>query len=489
MNKSNNRYIKEKKVGLTRYIINLDFVLEELNKNTFIALGIVPYSRIILGLILKNYIIFCAKFCKEINLIRNYTQCICVEERFPKLVKKMRSTGYLLKNFTFKNFYNRFNGSPYLIFYNITAHTFSTLNEENISYIGNSPKLQERVLTKFEFRKLLKELNLPHLKDTQISKEDFSKSDFDDLFNIFNSPFVCQRGDLDCGGEVATFFVHNKNDLETAKNVFVEDDRFSIVEINPYIIGNSYSMIGCATRFGTFTGPLQTQLIDIKESLRDFGGRGVFVGHDWGLRDWVDGVEEEAVNTVKKIGDYLYSTGYKGVFGIDFIYDKKDHNIYPIECNPRFTGSFPVISLINIMNGLPPFDLLHLIEHKNLNVDYNLKELDKDLKIKNSFSHILVTAEGIDKMPIDLPLGIYSYNENGFTYKRQALFPWEIEDDDEFLVIDSILEKGSDIGKGAFKLFKLIFPVSIAESSYQLKPKYSKIVKEFSDLLYDNELD
>ncbi len=69
---------------------------------------------------------------------------------------------------------------------------------------------------------------------------------------------------------------------------------------------------------------------------------------------------------------------------------------------------------------------------------------------------------------------------------RPALLPWEIQKENEFLVIDSVLPEGSSISAGATKLFKLIFPTSIAETSYKLKPHAATIVKIFSDLLYDN---
>ena len=487
-NKNNyHNYISQQSRNWFQYINNLPSVLRDLNQKTIIAIGVVPYSRLVLGLFLKNYIIFCAKDCKDINLIRKFTRVICVEEKFPKIANKIKSTGYMLKNFVFQNFIKRLNKPFDLSFYTIGSHASKTLDEQNISYFGNKPETQQQVLTKYNFRNLLKELNLTHLKNIQISREKFIQSNFDQIYELFNTSFVCQRGDFDYGGEIATFFIHNQQDFEFTKNEFIKDERFSIVEINPFVNGNSLSMIGCATRHGIFTGSLQTQLIDIKESLRSLESHGTFVGHDFGLMDWSDLIEKEAQLITETIGKYLYKNKYKGIFGIDFIHNAQNQTIYPLECNPRFTGSLQIASLLAIMNGVLPLELLDAIEHKNINAKYNFQKLNNDLKFKSNFSHILITANGIKKMSIDIPIGIYSYNEENdeIIHERPALLPWEIKNNNEFLVVDSVLKQGALIQKGAVKIFKIIFPASIAENSYKLKPKFAKITKIFSDLLHD----
>lgn len=482
-------YVREKMGRWPAYIRNLDEIFKKLDRELIIGLGIVPYSRVVLALILKNYLIFCARLCKDIKLIREFAKVVCVEERFPKIIPKIKSTGYLLKNFTFQNFIKGVKEPFSLFFYNVTTHIIGTLDETKWPYAGNRPETKDLVVVKSGFRQLLKDLGLPYIKNEQIPRQEFIRKNYQEVYSLFGTAFVCQRGDYDCGGEIATFFIHSEKDFKHVVEVFAADERFNIVSISPFIKGDTSSIAVCSTRHGVFTGPLQTQLIDIKESMRDYPGRGVFVGHDWGLRHWAPGTEEQAFRIAEAIGEYMYKTlKYKGIFGIDFIYDEQQNQLYPIECNPRFTGAFPVVSLLNIMNGTPPFDLLHLIEHKNFEVDYDLEKLKRDLRFKSDFSHILVTAQGIDKMPLDLPIGIYSYNEqeNELIFERPAILPWEIRRKNEFLVVDSVFDKDAHLGDGAFKLFKLIFPNPIALNSYRLKPRYAKIVKIFSDLLYDN---
>ncbi len=470
-----------------KYIANIDATLEQVSKKTIIFLGVVPYSRITLGLFLKNFTIFCNKYCKDIELMRQFMRIVCVEERFPKIVDRIQGTGYLLQHFTFGQFLAR-QKQPYtLLFYMITDHIEKGLQKLQVPFIGNLPDARKDVLVKSSFRQIVKELGLPHLDNWQLSREEFITLPYNKVREWFHGSFVVQRGDVDVGGEIATFFIHTPEDFAEVQRVFSNDIRFSQVEMNPFIEGNTYSMIGCATPKGVICGPLQLQLIDIPEAIRDFPGRGVFVGHDWGHRSWEPGTEEAATEITRGVGEYLLKNGYRGIFGIDLIYDSAANKIYPLECNPRFTGSFPMLSLLAMMHGLPPMDLLHVFAHEKIDAQYT-KELFTDYQFKSPYSHILVMAHGIAKMPVDMPAGIYQFDEatQEVTFMRPALLPWEIQKENEFLVIDSVLPEGSSISAGATKLFKLIFPTSIAETSYKLKPHAATIVKIFSDLLYDN---
>lgn len=478
-------YVQNQIKGWNKYISNLDEALQALEQKTIIGLGIVPYARIVLALIVKNMIIFCVRDCNELPLIKQITKVVCVEERFPELVKKIQSTGYLLKNFTFQNFAKTLKKPFIIYFYGITPHIERVIEETKVEAIGNTPGTQTSVLFKKDFRQTLKDLDLPHLKNLEITRQEFNNITYGELSGQLGEKIVCQRGDFDLGGEVATLYISNAEELKKAQKIFGQDERYNIVELNPYVQGATASMVGCATKHGTFTGPLKLQLIDIPQALSKAGAQGVFVGHDFGLKPWGDGTEKQAEKIVQTIGDHLYKKGYKGIFGIDIMYDEKTQGIYPIECNPRFTGSFPMESFLHLMKGVPPLEFMHVVEHMNIPVKYEFEKLNQDLKYKTNFSHVLIDGRGAETMPVDLPVGIYTYDEakNEVNFVRPALLPWEIQAADEFLVADVILKKGASIGQGDVKLFKIAFPASIAESSYTLKPHYAKIVQKFSDLI------
>jgi D-alanine-D-alanine ligase-like ATP-grasp enzyme len=482
------RQAMQKKFQMERwqtYLPQLPELLAQINRVKIIAPGVVPFSRVVPGLFLDNYQIFCVKDCKDNDLIREFCSVFCVADKDAKLAQRIKGTGYLIKNHLFQSFLQRQTGPYTLLFYVLTEFIAEALDERKIPYLGNFPDSRKDVLTKTAFRALLKKLSLPHLNNVQLPKAEFFAQQYDELVARLGGPFVCQRGDYDAGGEVATFFITSPDALDYAKKLLEPDDRFSMVELNPYVRGNTYSMMGCATRHGTLTGPLQLQLIDLPESLRTRQPSGIFFGHDWSYTNWPAGTEEEAVRITETIGNYLYQEcGYKGIFGIDFIHDEATGALYPLECNPRFTGSQPWVSLLAIDQGLPPMELFHIAEHLNLDYKLNFAELNAAYKYHPAFAQILVGTHGVTTMPVDLPIGVYSEEDGEVVYQSPKLFSWDLTSPKQFLVVDPIFKIGADIQEESLKLFKIVFPRPVAETSYKLKPEISTIAQAFSDLLH-----
>lgn len=468
-----------------QYIRNLDEALHTMNEKTTLAVGVVPFSRVTTALFLKNHIVYCVKDCKDVPLMRQFAKVFCLEEHDPKLAEKVNNTGYLLRNYQFKAFLRSLQKPCRLFFYNVTPFIYETLQKEKYDFIGNDPKAAESVKCKADFRATLKKINLPHLPDKVVSREEFLQATFESYKDFFGGSYVCQRGDYDAGGEIATYFVHTPEDFAKTKKVFADDTRFTTVQISKFIRGDTVSMVACATRYGTLTGPLQQQLIDIPESLGNVTGRGVFVGHDWSLRPWGDFAEQESERILTTLGDYLYTQGYRGIFGVDLIVDSETKTVYPLECNPRYTGSFPLVSLLMLQHNLPPLDFFHLAEHLNIPLTFDLATMNRALKFRSTYSHILLTVKGVTRMPIDLPAGVWHLNaKDEICFVRPGLFPADLKAPNEFLVVDPVLKKGSNIGQNVFKLFKLIFPVGIAQNSYALKPEFSRIVRSFYNLVH-----
>ena len=470
------------------YVFSLDRNLAELEKEIIVYPGVLPYARVVPALFLNNFIIYCARDCQDITLLREVARVACLEQRHPDVAKKVQGTGYLLHNYYFQGYLAKLK-KPYRLFlYNISEFIQKGLTDRKHPYIGNLPKTHESVRLKSNFRALLQRLDLPHLPHKSIPRQDFLEATFIDIEKIFKGPAVLQRGDYEAGGERATFFIKAPEDLDEAKKQLAKDTRFTKLNVSPFVHGDSLSMVGCATRHGTLTGSLQLQLIDVPESLRLERPSGVFLGHDWLFKNWGDKTEQLARKVVQEIGRHLYQQGYKGIFGIDFILDERTKNLYALECNPRFTGSQPWFPLLAIMQGLPPFEFFHLAEHLNLDVELDFEALNKDYLFQSNFSDISITATKLRHMPVELPIGIYRADGDEITHLRREIFPWNIQDDNEFLITSPVYKKGAALGNRNISAFKIVFPDSIAESSYQLKPKYKTIVQTFSDLLYDAEV-
>lgn len=471
-----------------RYIPDLASVLKRMQEKSIIAIGVAPFPRIMPSLFLDNYAIFCTKDAADIDLLRKYTTIFCLEEKHPKIAAKVHSTNYLLRNFAFHNFLKSRSYPFRLMFYQTTRPIVQALEEQKIDWIGNRPESFDSVLLKGPFRDIVKSRNLPSIPDWRLPRAEFLESSFQQLWNHWNRPFVVQRADFDVAGEMGTFFIREESDWKTCRDILAKDERFTTLTISPFIEGNSLSMLGCITAKGVLSSTLQLQLIDVPESLHGQLGTGVFLGHDWAFREWPESVEQTAQKVVESIGAYLAERGFKGIFGIDFLYDTGTQEIFPIECNPRFTGALPVYSLM-IAKETPTVEFFHILTHLGIDSDFDFDKVNAAMKKRQPLAHISLTPKGAYEMQFSLPAGIYSYHpaSGDVQYARPGAFYWDFKHENEFMLIDSLPRLGGKIIQNVPRLCKLIFPRGIATSSRSVKPEVGKLLTAFSEALRRNQ--
>jgi len=488
-NSSYNSYMNNFMNSWKKYIRNLDDVMEQLHLQQIISIAVAPYQRIIPALFMKrsHYQIYCVRDSADIDVLQNYANILCLEQKNPKVAQKIHSIGYLIKNYMFEGFLKSKSSLYALMFYQTTPPVVATLRERNIPWIGNDPESFEPVLHKDTFRNLLKSLRLKHLEDWTLTKEEFEKKTFDELFKKWSKGVVVQPGDYEIPG--GTMFVHSQTDLDKARAAYKQaehyDDRVKSIKISPFITGNALSMLGCVMEQGVLTSTLQLQLVDVPESLHGFEPSGMFFGHDWGFKDWDEQKELEAQKTVETLGHWLYKRGYRGIFGIDFIYDHQTKELFPLECNPRFTGAIPVYSEINLLNEVPPIDFFTLVAYLKIPIEFDFNAVNAAWKKHVNVSHIAITPRGVDIMKINLATGVYTYHEKekSLEYLRPGAFLHELKNDKEFLIIDQVPRQGQEIIQNVPRLFKFIFPNSIAEGTSKIKAPYSEILNSIGNLL------
>ncbi|PJE64733.1 MAG: hypothetical protein COU90_00485 [Candidatus Ryanbacteria bacterium CG10_big_fil_rev_8_21_14_0_10_43_42] len=472
-----------------KYIHNLGDVLKNMQEKTIIAVGIEPYNRIIPALFLDNYAIYCVKDSVDLDMLRKHAKIFCLEEHHPRIAAKVHALGYLVNNYIFQGFLKSWK-KPYRLMINLaTRRTAETLDKLGIDWIGNTPKNYEGTQLKGEFRDLIKQLKLPTMPEWRMSREEFLKLSYDDLHGKWQTSVVVQRADLEVSGNLGTFFLHTKDDWHMCRDILSGDNRFNEILISPFIEGFAPSMLGCVTARGVLTSTLQLQLIDVPESLHGSAATGTFLGNDWIFHSWPDETVKTAQHIVEEIGLYLSRKGYKGVFGIDFIYNKETHDLYPIECNPRFTGAFPMHSQMLMMQGVPPMEFFHIAAHLGIDVQFDFEKVNAAIKQRLPLSHIALVPHGIQKMTLPLQTGIYRYNHetSELTYIRAGIFMEDIKNDGEFLIVDSVPRFGSSIAQGVPRIFKLVFRKGIATSSMGVVPEVGIILAKLSSALRKNQ--
>lgn len=457
----------------------LEKVLNKMNEKTIIGIGSLPYPRIMPALFLKTYQIYCVADVADNDVLRHYTNIFSMAEREPKVAQKVQSTNYLLGNYLFQSFLKSRRYPFKLYLQQTTPPIIKKLEELGVEWIGNDPTIVEEIKLKATFRQLLKKLNLPHLPDHQIPREKFLAMTWADLEKLWNKAVVIQRGDKEVGGVQGTFFVKNESDWKFAHERLVQDKDWQLAQVSPFVQGQSVSMLGCITPLGVLTSALQLQLIDVPEALAGAAATGQFLGHDWAFTNWPPSVEAQAQTIMESLGAYLAKHDFKGIFGIDFMYDSTSHELFPTECNPRSTGALPLHSLmIYGLQRVPPLDFFHLMAHLNIHEFFDFAVVNRELKKRFPLAHISLVPFGLPKFNISLEAGIYTYNQtkNEIHFKATGAFPWHIQEPNDFLIIDSIPRPSTTINQNVPRLFKLIFHRQIAESSYKVDEQTAAII-------------
>ena len=140
-----------------------------------------------------------------------------------------------------------------------------------------------------------------------------------------------------------TFFIENETDyLAHAAQIECEDK----VKIMKWIRCRGTAIEACATKNGTYVGPLLTELIGLKELTPYQGG---WCGNELYQDAFPLSVRQHIQQKTEQIGNALYARGYRGYFEMDYLLDLADGQLYLGELDPRII----------------PLFLFHLLEYAN----------------------------------------------------------------------------------------------------------------------------
>ncbi|HVY73019.1 MAG TPA: ATP-grasp domain-containing protein [Candidatus Paceibacterota bacterium] len=467
-------------------IPDIEEVLREMDATPILSVGITPYTRILPSFFLNNYSIYGIKRSSDVDILEQYISIHTLEDHHKALAQRIHGTNYLLGNHAFQAFLKSRSKKPIVMLTTTDEKSISTLEGLALQWIGNAPSTIQNVKHKGEFRDLIEKLGLPSLPSHYFNRDEFLDSVWVDIRDTVGGSFVVQRADKEVGGNEGTFFVHDDSDFRRCIAALIPDATFSRVLVSRFVEGHSTSMLGCVTQKGILSGPLQLQLIDVPESLHHVAPNGIFFGNDIGFRDWDDDVEATAQRVIEGIGEHLRAQGYKGIFGIDFLYDRNTKEIFPIECNPRFTGSLALYSLMLLEAGLPPLEFFHLLSHLNIESSFHFDTVNKALKQRIPCAHIAFSPKGITSMEVPLLAGVYEYDASAseqLRYIGKGISLADLKNKNQFLLMDTVLSLGSSIEQSVPRLFKFMFPYGIAKSSYEIEGRAGFLVRRFADVL------
>ncbi len=262
-----------------------------------------------------------------------------------------------------------------------------------------------------------------------------SEVDFDSLVKELGSSFVVQF-DVGHSGN-STFFIHSKEEFDTFKNEyfrtnmmmkFVQTCAFHFITTN-----------GVATINGTYVGGLCNQMTGLQE----LGAlRGETCGNNWYQLGVTDQIREEAVALTKLLGEYFYTLGYRGFFGVDFSITGEE--LYILEINARQTASIQDFTKLQLENEEIPLAVINLLELLQIPFSIDIEQYNKNNAQPIDASALIVRNHAKPFQVLESYGGLYDIES--VTKKEDAYAIDEIYSTSRALILEAI--EGRMIGQG-----------------------------------------
>ncbi len=468
----------------------------KITKNLPDIIGVAPnaFSRVITAEYFPNYSIVCFKYRRDTNLIASDIPVYCVEKENPSTAISKMNAAEMLALPGVRRYINGKN-NPHLLVYKPTTGIDAVLFETGWKIIGNSSTVKYDIENKLAFRSLLKKAGIEAISGETVLFSQLNEELFKEMVARMGENLVFQVAEITTGGGTGTAFINSISDFRAFMERFrAKKEKLVTIEhvnITKFIKGIPTSILACATKYGVITGQVQTQILDIPQ-VRDLSeGSGLFSGHDFAYGDFDEEVNTQASLLAKKFGEYIYKNlGYKGIFGLDLITDPAGGRVYPVECNPRYTDAFPLISQIHMGGGAVPMDVYHIFEHMNIDYKIDVDEISSSYKTKIKSSQILLETKTSDwtKVKGDLKAGVYKINrpddsqKTNISYQRAGYRFSDLNSSDEFLVTEGVPFKDT-VFKGGSRILRLIFSKSILKSPNSLSEEAVSVINKVYEIL------
>jgi hypothetical protein len=306
--------------------------------------------------------------------------------------------------------------------------------------ISNPPELSAWLNNKVHFLAALTELGLPKIPGRWVHLD---QTRYSELAAEFGSRFVLQlaRGASGSG----TAFVASEIDYVASGRRFggapvhVAPDLGDVsVNINALALTNDV-VVSCPS----------VQLAGLSMLCSD---RGMYCGNDFiAARDLPAPIVRDVMEQTAKIGAWIASLGYRGLFGLDFVLDSSNSKAYAVDLNPRWQGSTTPLSLAEAKAGRMPLAVADLAVRMGLMAESEVvRKRDEFLQPVN-VSHLSLRSDASrwHEVTGELRPGVYAED---VSFRRDGLRLTDVEAQDELLIAGGVPRAGARMGPKAHVL-------------------------------------
>ncbi|MFH1611892.1 MAG: ATP-grasp domain-containing protein [bacterium] len=420
-------------------------------KNPVLGVGVYAFNRLGLENIIPDYRLLCLRYSLDTELIEQEIELLSLEKGMgTQHIKEPRNSTTILQHPKTINYLreltNKYKEPPVIVAYKASTKMEQICQENLWTLAVSSTKFGKTLFeNKIKFRRMLEELyvNIPTGEILNVVDLDYNI-----LSEKYSLPFVIQHPTR--GGGKGTFFVNNIEDFDQAiyrlknkpndEGEYVAEKEVTDVIVMKFIKGSSPSITGCVTKHGILSTSLQYQILDIPELYNSTKGSGLFCGHDWSSSNFSDKINQQAYEAVKVVGKHFQKWGYKGIFGLDFVLDEKNDELYTIEANPRMLGSFPTLAMSQTINCEPSIMGFHLLEYLNLDYKIDIERVNTLMRQPKKGTHMFLhnLSHSWARNHAVLTPGIYKLNNDKLQYLRRGYKLQHLRNEDEFLITEGV---------------------------------------------------
>jgi hypothetical protein len=439
-----------------------------------VGIGVSAFQRSGLGFILPNYEILSLLETSDLAAIREQVSVTSVQKDLDGAWPEKLNTSSILKMASVRK-YLEAKGKVNLFVYKAATPLDPIVEELGVKLLSSPGWIRKPLEDKKMFRIEAQSAGIRIPKGENLPLEDLTEGKWDELRQNYGAKLVFQLTDYSTGGGQGTFFVESKEDFKKFVDFTKSQERkkeLHFVNVCEFVSGRSASITGCTTKYGVVTGVLQTQIIDQPELVGFTGRSGVWLGHDWNLR-FADKAQLNAEALCKKWGEHIYQKGYKGIYGLDVVVTDDDE-IIAIECNSRYTGAFPVYTMVELAQHEMPLDVWHLAEWLGLDYEMDIEAVQRVSRQPKQGAHIILhnTNDGAMRVTKTVKAGVYQ----GSKYIRAGFSLLDIQNENEWVLCDRVPNEGQLVKPGE-RMGKMVFKRRIIGDDGNLLPEIREIVK------------
>jgi hypothetical protein len=326
--------------------------------------------------------------------------------------------------------------------------------------------------SKLNLPKILASVGIRQIPGEIVQREEFTQEKFDAIVERYGKKLVAQQA-YGSGGS-GTFIVGSKQEIDA---IFAQNG--SELKISKFIEGPSFNGQACVMQT---TEGMQSAVFN--PSFQIIGDPNLtdwptyYCGNDFtnALKGLGKKGTGEYTAIMQKIGTHMGEKGWRGVFGVDFIYNPEEQRIYVVEINPRLQASTSFLHMRQEEMGavgIGTYHLLSLLANEPLPAHIASPAL---LDLKGS--HVLINnrVPSIVTVKGNIEAGVFSLDSGSMRLEQEH--HWTTTGKGKFLVTCGVPETGTKV-EGHATILKIYSPEQAIErnGNTHLTDQMANVVK------------